>query len=213
MLNIGAFEYKKGHDILLQAFSELRRSREDVCLIIAGQSNTTWDETERLVNSLGLERDVLLLRDVAHPKIQNLLRSCDLFVLSSRWRKGVCGEGFALALLEAAAAGRPVIATDACGVTELITSGLSGLVVPPERPDLLAGAIEQFLNDPESAARQARRLHDSVKRNFTWAIAHRRYLQIADSLQASAASFRNLIEESPAARNEPVETTSRPVQK
>lgn len=197
LLNIGAFEYKKGHDILLQAFSEVRRSRKDVCLIIAGQMNAAWDETQRLVESLGLDRDVLLLRDLAHAKVLSLLRSCDLFVLSSRWQKGVCGEGFALALLEAAAVCKPVIATDSCGVTELITSGVSGLIVPPESPDLLAGAIQQFLADPENAARQARHLHDAVKQNFTWAIAHRRYLQLADSLRTKGPSRRNVPAESP----------------
>ncbi len=179
LLNIGAFEHKKGHDVLLRAFAEVRQSREDVCLIIVGQTRETFDATQLLIEALGLRDDVLLFRDIPHSSVAALLRCSDVFVLSSRWEKGVCGEGFAMALLEAGAAQKPVVSTRSCGVDELLTDGESGLIVPPERPDLLAQAIRQFLADPADAARQARNLHNEVRQHFTWAAAHSRYLEIA----------------------------------
>lgn len=179
LLNIGAFEYKKGHDILLRAFALVRRARQDVCLIIAGQSSEALPGTQRLIEELGLTGDVLLLRDLPHARVAALLRASDVFVFSSRWEKGICGEGFAMALLEAAALSKPVISTDSCGVAELVTNGETGLVVPPERPELLAGAINTFLDDPTEAARQAANLYRVVSQQFTWAEAHARYLQAA----------------------------------
>ena len=134
LLNIGAFEYKKAHDVLLKAFAEVRKAGEDACLIIAGQTNVELAPTERLIEQLGLTKDVLLFRDVPHATVLALLRWCDVFVLSSRWEKGVCGEGFAMALLEAAAIQKPVVTTESCGVPELVTSGENGLVVPTDRP-------------------------------------------------------------------------------
>lgn len=189
LLNVGAFEYKKAHDVLLQAFARVRAAGEDACLIIAGQTNIELEPTKRLIEELGLSDDVLLFRDVPHNVVLALLQWCDVFVLSSRWEKGVCGEGFAMALLEAAAVGKPVVSTESCGVTELLTSGESGLVVPTDRPDLLARAVLTFLADPGDAARQAANLHEVVRHHFTWAAAHARYLAVAHGeLPANQAS-------------------------
>jgi glycosyltransferase involved in cell wall biosynthesis len=178
LLNIGAFEYKKGHDVLLHAFADVRRLHPNTCLILAGQTAAKLTETERLVAELGLCDDVLLLRDIPHSRIASLLQSADLFVLSSRWKKGVCGEGFAMALLEAGAAGKPVVSTDSCGVAELVTKGASGWVVPTERPDLLAQAIGRALSNPEESARYGHNLHATVRRWFTWENTHLRYLEM-----------------------------------
>ncbi len=187
LLSVGAFEYKKAHDILLSAFAKVREAGEDACLIIAGQTNVELEPTKRLIEELGLSKHVLLFRDVPHGTVLGLLRWCDIFVLSSRWEKGVCGEGFAMALLEAGATGKPIVSTESCGVTELVTSGDNGLVVPTDRPDLLAQAILAFLADPEDAARQAARLQEGVRCHFSWAIAHARYLEVARRAPGKAA--------------------------
>lgn len=75
-----------------------------------------------------------------------LYTSCDLFV-SASWR-----EGFGLPPLEAMACGTPVVMTDSGGVMEYARDGENALVVPVQRPDLLAEAILHLLNHPELAA-------------------------------------------------------------
>jgi glycosyltransferase involved in cell wall biosynthesis len=179
LLNIGAFEYKKGHDVLLRAFAQVLRECDDVCLIIAGQTSEALVSTQRLIDELKIGDHVLLMRDMPHAKVAALLRASDIFVFSSRWEKGICGEGFAMALLEAAALSKPVVSTCSCGVAELLTNGQTGLIVPTERPDLLAEAVEKLLIDPVDAARQAANLHELVKREFTWTVAHAGYLRVA----------------------------------
>ncbi len=152
IVSIGAFEYKKGHSILLKAFSLLRHLDPAPALIIAGQTRNLFAETELLVHELALQDDVLLYRDLPHNQAASLLRSCDVFVLSSRWEMGRYGEGFAMVLLEAAAAQKPVVSTLSCGVAELIQDGETGWVVPPEDPAALAKAIQEALENPDRSA-------------------------------------------------------------
>ena len=180
ILNIGAYEYKKGQDILLKAFSDLRRTRADVCLLIAGQPREELNAIERLIDELELQDHVLLLENLAHSRVAGLLQTSELFVLSSRWKKGAWGEGFAMALLEAAAAQKPVVSTLTCGVTELIRDGESGLIVPPEDPDALAQAMAALLDNPQEAERQAKNLHAKVKQSFTWKNTHYSYLKLSN---------------------------------
>ncbi len=190
IVSVGAFEHKKGHDVLLRAFAEVKRTQPEACLILAGQTAGKLSETQQLVIELGLADDVLLLRDTPHSRIAAILQLCDLFVLSSRWEKGICGEGFAMALLEAAAAAMPVVSTASCGVAELIRDGVSGWVVPTEQPSLLAQAIEQALANPEISRCYGRTLYASVCQEFTWVGAHAKYLALADrSLPVAAATL------------------------
>jgi glycosyltransferase involved in cell wall biosynthesis len=76
--------------------------------------------------------------------IPQLLASADLFVLSSR------SEGLPVAVIEAMAAGLPVIASRVGGVAELVEDGVSGLLVPPGDPEALAAAIRHVVADPEA---------------------------------------------------------------
>jgi glycosyltransferase involved in cell wall biosynthesis len=178
ILTIGAFEYKKGHDVLLKAFAQVKQAQPDTCLIIAGQTRSELDATRQLIHELQLDGDVLLLRDLPHPEVAALLQTADLFALSSRWQQGVCGEGFAMVLLEAAAAQKPVVSTRSCGVTELVRDGETGLLVEPDNPEQLAQALLEMLNHPQEAERQGKSLHSTVRQHFTWKAAHQRYLTL-----------------------------------
>jgi glycosyltransferase involved in cell wall biosynthesis len=97
-------------------------------------------EIESAVHALGLETAVRLCgprRD-----IPDLLARCDVFALSSR------SEGGPISVLEAMAAGLPVVASDVGGVGEIVVDQQTGLLVPPGDPDALAAALERLLADP-----------------------------------------------------------------
>jgi glycosyltransferase involved in cell wall biosynthesis len=70
----------------------------------------------------------------------------DVFVLPSHM------EGMSNALLEAMAAGRPVVATDVGGNAEVVVDGVTGRLVPPREPGRLAAAMLELLNDPARAS-------------------------------------------------------------
>ena len=85
----------------------------------------------------------------------------DVFVLPSLW------EGLPLVLLEAAALGKPIVATDIDGVREVVRDGETALLVPPGDPGRLAEAVIRLLEDPELAAELGGRARAEVPGRFT----------------------------------------------
>ena len=79
--------------------------------------------------------------------VVDLLCACDVFVLPSR------REGLGVAALEAMALGRPVVASRVGGLAESVQHEYTGLLVPPEDSEALAGALERLLGDPALARR------------------------------------------------------------
>jgi len=176
ILNIGAYEFKKGHDILVKAFALVKAKRSDVALVISGQRSSI--EIDQLGKELGVRQDMLLLENTPPAKVAALLKQADVFALSTRSKKGFYGEGFAIALLEAGAAAKPVVAADSCGVSELIADGITGRVVPPEDPEALAEGICSLLEDPARASQMGRCLHQKVVQNFTNQDMYRKYAEL-----------------------------------
>lgn len=95
---------------------------------------------EARTTALGLEKIVRFVGFTPNPS--EALAALDVFVLPS------LGEGVPMALLEALALGKPVVATAVGGVAELLTSGVNALLVPARAPGALAGACERLSQDP-----------------------------------------------------------------
>ena len=175
IVNIGKFIFWKGHDVLLNAFSIVKRTDHDLMLVIIGAHGDEFVRTQALVAHLGLAGSVVLLRNVPHCRIPSFLYNAQALVLSSRWKRGLYGEGFPVALLEAAAAAVPVAATASCGVRELVQDGQTGRVVPCEDVAALAGAVGDLLRNPQKGKRLGENLRQKVRCSFTWAGAFRQY--------------------------------------
>lgn len=144
--SLGRLVPEKGFDTLLEAVPILRRYHPDLRVFVAG----TGPEGLPLVRRsqrLGIDAAVTFSGDREDPGA--VLAALDVFVLPSRI------EGAPRALLEALASGRPVVATRVPGVTDLVEDGVHALLVPPERPALLADAIDRLLADPDLARRLA----------------------------------------------------------
>jgi len=90
----------------------------------------------------------------------HVLGQCHIVVLPSR------GEGVPTVLLEAAASGRPVVASDIAGCREVLRPGETGLLVPPGNPLALAQAIASLLGSPDERARMGRLGRDFMKASF-----------------------------------------------
>ena len=73
------------------------------------------------------------------------------------------------------AAGVPTISTNTSAVPEIITSGVDGLLVPPEDPEALANAIVYAIQNPEEMDKMARAGKKRIEENFTWEIVAKRY--------------------------------------
>ncbi len=139
---VGRLAPPKRNDLLVQAFAEIRRGNPSAELQIVGDGPDRAD-VERRVRELGLEGGIHLLGQ--RHDVPELLSRAACFVLASDY------EGCPLAVIEAMAAGVPVVATGVGGVPELVEDGRSGLVVPPGAPESLVAAVESVLADPARA--------------------------------------------------------------
>lgn len=155
------FYRTKALDVLIRAAAIVVQANQQACFVLIGDGMER-PGVEALIEKLGLERNVILLGQ--HPHARELLSAFDIFVLPSR------KEGMPLALIEAMAAGVPVVATNVGGMPEVITHGRTGLIVPPEEPDRLAEAILTIANDPVLQARFGEAGKSHVNRSFTFDI-------------------------------------------
>jgi alpha-maltose-1-phosphate synthase len=91
----------------------------------------------------------------------SLYAKADMFVLPTR------SEAFGLAILEAMAAGLPIIATNICAIPELVTDGKNGLLIEPRKPDELARCVERLLNDRSFRLQMGVEARNMAKEKFT----------------------------------------------
>lgn len=137
---VGRLSEEKGLHYLLEAFSELVRS--DICarLVLIGEGPQFKLLQQRVVE-LNLERQVLLIG--FQKQISPWLAIADCFVLPS------LTEGTPMALLEAMAAGVPVVATEVGGVPDVITNDVNGLLVPCANAEALRNGMARIIAHPE----------------------------------------------------------------
>jgi glycosyltransferase involved in cell wall biosynthesis len=136
LVMVGRLQAPKDPITLVRALALV--SARDLEAVLVGdgpQRAAVADEIQRL----GLDSAVRLLGE--RTDVQELLATADVFVLSTR------SEGLPLSVLEAMAAGLPVVASDVGGIPELVADGVSGVLVPPGDPDALAEAIERLLEN------------------------------------------------------------------
>ncbi len=144
---LGRLHAEKGFDVLIRAAGLLRDRGRAFRLIIAGEGEAAAD-LRALARTLALADRVDFPGWVAPPG--PLLASFDLYACPSRT------EAFGLVVVEAMAAGTPVIATDIEGPRDLLAHGRYGRLVPPEDPEALADALEAALDDPAGALAMAK---------------------------------------------------------
>jgi len=134
----------KGQDVLIQAVDLLRQREHNVLVQLAGQpqqgSERYVDQLHAVVREQGLHNHVAFLGFVEDNN--SLWRSADVYVQPSR------EEPFGLGVLEAMMLAKPVVASAVGGLQELVVDGETGLLVPPEDPAALSGAIGELLSDP-----------------------------------------------------------------
>ncbi len=137
----------KGHDYLLQAVQEVKRSYPHVFLVIVGDGRER-SRLEAMVHKLGLSGSVRMIRGVS--ETPSILPALDLFVHPATYR-----EGFGLSIAEAMAARIPVLTTDIPAINTLFHDGVDSRIVKPKRADLLAHAMIEFMNNKSFAQKIA----------------------------------------------------------
>ncbi|HLI25538.1 MAG TPA: glycosyltransferase [Chloroflexota bacterium] len=148
----------KGQRLLISAFARLRQRLPAAHLLLVGEGPDR-PALERLAAAHGQQEHVHFLG--ARADAPAILAASDVVAVPS------LAEGLPLVPLEALALGKPVVATRAGGLPEIIAHGVTGLLVPPRRPEALAAALLAVLTQPAYAAALAARGRAQVLARFT----------------------------------------------
>lgn len=156
--SVGRLNEVKRQDLLVRAVAKLRPQHPSVRLLLIGDGPEK-ENLVRLTETLGIGEAVVFAGYQSAP--QQFLLCMDLFALSSRL------EGLPLALLEAWAAGLPVVSSDVGGIPKVIVPGINGLLFPNGDLDLLISCLERILADQDFASALGRAGRETVLKSFT----------------------------------------------
>lgn len=140
---VGRLSRAKGWDLVLQAMARFRERRGRGVLVFVGDGEDR-DELGRLAARLGLDGAVRITGFQTREAVARWLSAADAVLFGSR------AEGWSNAMLEALAAGKPIVSTAVSGAAELIRHGVNGFVVGERDPELFAWAMEKALKLPRA---------------------------------------------------------------
>ena len=139
---VGRMEKRKGLRYLLSAYADLKWDYPELRLIVVGPGEPD-DDSQRVMGERNLT-DVVFAGQVSNEMLPAYYQTADIFCSPATG-----GESFGMVLLEAMAAGVPVVASDISGYRDVVTHGADGLLPAPSDPTALAGAIRTLIEDPD----------------------------------------------------------------
>jgi glycosyltransferase involved in cell wall biosynthesis len=172
VISVARFRAQKGHADLLSAFAIVVREIPQARLLLVGDGKLAAD-LRRRVNSLRLGENVEFCGAI--DDVWPVLAEAHVFALASLY------EPLGIAVLEAMAAGLPVVATAVGGIPELVEDGQTGRLVAPHAPDQMAAALVDLLDSPDARASMGAAGRERAK-EFTTSRAIGRYFGLYDEL-------------------------------
>jgi glycosyltransferase involved in cell wall biosynthesis len=159
ILLIGRMEYQKGPDLLVEAAPQILDKHPDAIFLIVGRGQMT-EFLQRRAAQLGVLGSFRFLGFLPHWDFLEKLNSCDIVCVPSR------NEPFGMVLLEAWAAGKPVVASNVGGLGENVDHMVNGIKISPDAPSVAKGIIH-LLDNPDTMAGLARGGSEKLTK-FSW---------------------------------------------
>ena len=164
LLFVGRLDRRKGFPIALEAFALLAARYDDVRLIVVG-AGAERPAIDRMAPDVRAR--ISMLGAVPNGQLPPIHQACDVFLGPS-----LGGESFGVILIEAMAAGMPVVTSRIPGYDEVIDDRVNGLLVAPGDPRALADAVGRVLDDPDLAGRLAAAAAERARR-YDWSVVSR----------------------------------------
>jgi len=162
---IASLQPQKGQVHLIEACRRLAAEGVDLRCLLIGEGETR-PLLEAQIREAGLEDRIELLGHQPRHRVVELLGAADVVAQPSVVLASGKMEGIPVALMEALAMERPVVATAISGVAELVEDGVTGLLVPPADPTQLTDALRRLYRQPELGARLGRSGRERVVQDF-----------------------------------------------
>jgi phosphatidyl-myo-inositol dimannoside synthase len=169
----------KGHDVVLRSLIQVVKQIPDFAYLVVGEGDDV-SYLEQLAHKHGVRDNVIFTGRVSDEELPILYNACDAFILCSReerGRRGVLAEGFGIALVEASACGKPVIAGRSGGVPDAVWDGVTGMLIDPNNSEEVAAAIIKTLRDREFAKQLGINGRQWVETELNWSRAADEFAQ------------------------------------
>lgn len=175
---VGRLIFAKGIHDLIVAFVQLKRhykkampKAKDIELIIVGDGNYK-KQLKEMADTSGCREQIKFVGQKTQKEIAEILANSDIFVNPSYT------EGLPTSVMEAAAAGLPIIATNVGGTNEIIENGVSGILIKPHKPNEIANALGYMIENREVAEKMGAIAKKLMDNKFNWNLMTRKYENI-----------------------------------
>jgi glycosyltransferase involved in cell wall biosynthesis len=165
VLGVGRLVEKKGFDVLVEACGVLRGRGVPFEALIVGQDDKHGVEVRRRIAALGLGGQISLPGPLSQAELLGEYRRASALCMPCRVLP-TDRDGIPNVLVEAMAAGAPVVATAVSGIPELVQDGVNGLLIAPDAPEALADALLRLHGDPALATRLRAAARETVRERF-----------------------------------------------
>ena len=166
VLAVGRLVSKKGFDTLIEACATLKNVGVSFETQIIGESGEHETELRNRISRHGLEAHIHLAGPRTQAQLLREYQQATVFCLPCRVLKNGDRDGIPNVLMEAMSCGLPVVTTDVSGIPELIRNGVNGLLIPPDDPEALAGALQRLFRDPLFAESLGSEAAKTISENF-----------------------------------------------
>jgi phosphatidylinositol alpha-mannosyltransferase len=162
ILFVGRLEKRKGLKYLLEAYGRLKWEQPNIRLLVVGPGTPDRDSF-RILGARGLE-DVVFAGKVSAEDLARYYASADIFCSPATG-----AESFGIVLVEAMAAGRPIVASDIEGYNGIVSHGQEGLLFPRKDPEALTKALSLLVENPQLARRLGANGRQTVEK-YRWSV-------------------------------------------
>lgn len=165
LLSVASLTGAKGFTFLVDACARLVNEGADIECTIVGDGPLR-DTIKARIEQHGLTDRIRMTGALPQHEVARLVADCDIFVLPSVIAYNGQMDGIPISLMEAMAAGRPVVASAISGIPELVQHGVSGILVDATHPERIASSIRMLMEDPELRAKMGTAGQTRVREAF-----------------------------------------------
>ncbi|PTB93708.1 glycosyltransferase family 4 protein [Marinobacter sp. B9-2] len=180
-LTVGRLQRRKGHDKMIEAIPQIKAEIPSILYAIVGQGDN-YPNLVAEVHKLGLEEQVQFLDEIEDEDLIRCYQQCDVFILPNR-SDGNDIEGFGMVLVEAQAAGKPVIAGNSGGTAETMKIGETGMIVDCTSPGPIAKAVISMRKGMDQGAFEQNTCRQHIVTTLTWDRHRERAKKVFDQVR------------------------------